>query len=106
MRQVFFLLSANAVNAAEKSVRKDEAAAPQHIGGSPTVKIVDKDAGIDFSEQEQVSRRNIAAYYKKTKGKNHWEVLGLRKRPVTRTLKKRISNSLRYFIPMHLPDKT
>ena len=78
MRQVFFLLSTGAVNATEKAVRSTtQQAPPQQIGGAPTVKTVDKDAGIDFSEQEQVSRRNIAAYYKKTKGKNHWEVLGL-----------------------------
>ena len=72
MRQVFFL-SANAVNAAEKSVRKDEGV-PQHIGGSPTVKLWIRMRAL-ISEQEQVSRRNIAAYYKKTKGKNHWKCL-------------------------------
>ena len=49
---------------------------------------MDKDAGIDFSEQEQVSRRNIAAYYKKTKGKNHWEVLGLTKEASDADIKK------------------
>ena len=78
MRQVFFLLSTGAVNASERSARHTDAQTPpKQIGGASSLQEIDKDAGIDFTEQERVSRRHIAARFKKIKDQNHWATLGL-----------------------------
>ncbi|MBL91544.1 MAG: hypothetical protein CMH56_06990 [Myxococcales bacterium] len=83
MRQVFFLLCANAVDVTAEAVDKPNVephpeATPEAPSAGVRIKEdIPSDTGVQFTDEEHASRQKIAAQFKLQKDKNHWEVLGL-----------------------------